>query len=371
MIISTVLYVAVGFVLTGMVNYRQLGVADPISVALQAGGKDLDWLLPLTDVAAVVGLASTVLVTLYGQTRIFMRMSEDGMLPPAFGKVSSETKTPQFSIVLCGIVGGVVAGLVPLSVLGELISIGTLLAFIIVSSGVLVLRRRYPDLPRGFRVPALPLVAGTAIVSSLALDGDAAGGRPGSGSRSGPRSASASTSSTPASTAASGWTRVAASIAGRPNRPRRRAEREPPPLRGPPRNADLGMLHRVLLRRRVATIVCIRTQLWLTHYPQLGGHGLHIAHLLWGGLLMVISLGILLSLLGRRARQPAAIVGGVGFGFFIDELGKFITSDNNYFFKPGGGDHLPRSSSPSSSSRAPTSAAAASTKPSGCATRSS
>jgi len=94
-IIATVIYIAVGFVLTGMVNYRELGVADPIAVALQAGGRDLDWLLKLTDVAAVVGLASTVLVTLYGQTRIFMRMSEDGMLPPAFGEVSGRTRTPQ------------------------------------------------------------------------------------------------------------------------------------------------------------------------------------------------------------------------------------------------------------------------------------
>jgi basic amino acid/polyamine antiporter, APA family len=168
-IIATAIYIAVGFVLTGMLNYRQLGVADPIAAALEAGGRDLDWLLKLTDVAAVVGLASTVLVTLYGQTRIFMRMSEDGMLPPAFGKVNGKRKTPQFSILLCGVVGGVVAGLVPLSVLGELISIGTLLAFIIVSSGVLALRRQRPELERPFRVPALPLVAGTAIVSSLAL----------------------------------------------------------------------------------------------------------------------------------------------------------------------------------------------------------
>ena len=168
-IISSALYVAVGFVLTGMLDYRELGVADPIAAAIHSAGPDLNWLLRLTDVAAVVGLASTVLVTLYGQTRIFMRMSEDGMLPPRFGHVSPKTKTPTFSIVLCGIVGGIVAGLVPLSVLGQLISIGTLLAFIIVSSGVVVLRRRYPELERPFRVPALPFVAGAAILSSLAL----------------------------------------------------------------------------------------------------------------------------------------------------------------------------------------------------------
>jgi len=168
-LIATAIYIAVGFVLTGMLDYRKLGVADPIAAAVQSAGPNLEWLLRATDVAAVVGLASTVLVTLYGQTRIFMRMSEDGMLPPAFGKVGAKTKTPHFSIIVCGVAGGIVAALVPLSVLGELISIGTLLAFIIVSAGVLTLRRRYPDLPRPFRVPALPLVAGTAIVSSLAL----------------------------------------------------------------------------------------------------------------------------------------------------------------------------------------------------------
>jgi APA family basic amino acid/polyamine antiporter len=168
-VIATAIYVAVGAVLVGLVNYRELGVGDPIAVALEAGGRDLDWLLKLTDVAAVVGLASTVLVTLYGQTRIFMRMSEDGMLPPAFGRVDPKTKTPQFAIVLSALAGGVVAGLVPLSILGELISIGTLLAFIIVSAGVVHLRRSRPELERPFRVPALPLVAGTAIVASLAL----------------------------------------------------------------------------------------------------------------------------------------------------------------------------------------------------------
>jgi hypothetical protein len=109
------------------------------------------------------------------------------------------------------------------------------------------------------------------------------------------------------------------------------------PFRGAGRNADLGLLHEAFFVAAVTTILCIRTQLWLTNYPQLGGHGLHIAHLLWGGLLMVIALAILLSLLGRSARWPAALIGGIGFGFFIDELGKFITADNNYFFKPAAG----------------------------------
>jgi hypothetical protein len=112
-------------------------------------------------------------------------------------------------------------------------------------------------------------------------------------------------------------------------------------VRGPfhraARNADLGLLHETFFIVAVVTILYIRTELWLTHYPQLGGHGLHIAHLLWGGLLMVIAIGILLSLIGRRARWPAALISGVGFGFFIDELGKFITADNNYFFKPAAG----------------------------------
>ena len=104
-----------------------------------------------------------------------------------------------------------------------------------------------------------------------------------------------------------------------------------------PRNAELGSLLETLLIAAITTVLVIRTQLWLTHYPQLGAGRLHIAHLLWGGMFMVLAIGILLMFLGRGARRPAALIGGVGFGFFIDELGKFITKDNDYFFKPAAG----------------------------------
>lgn len=102
----------------------------------------------------------------------------------------------------------------------------------------------------------------------------------------------------------------------------------------PVRSIDIGTRQDAFLISAVATIVVIRLQLWATNYPKLGGGNLHIAHLLYGGFLMMIAIILMLSFLGRGSRRIGAVLGGVGFGFFIDELGKFVTTDNNYFFKP-------------------------------------
>jgi APA family basic amino acid/polyamine antiporter len=161
--ICTVIYVLVAIVLLGIVPYRELMVADPLAVGIDATG--ITWLRPIIKVAALFGLFSTMLVTLLGQTRIFFTMSRDGLLPEAFGRVHPRFRTPHVSTILTGGIIAIVAGTTPIDVLSQLVSIGTLLAFVLVSLGVVLLRRRAPELPRPFRTPLVPYVplAGAAI----------------------------------------------------------------------------------------------------------------------------------------------------------------------------------------------------------------
>ena len=167
--ICTVLYILMALVMTGLVPYTQLNVPHPVFVAIDAAGPGLKWLTYFINVGAIAGLASVVLVMLMGQPRIFYSMSRDGLLPPVFGKVHPKYQTPYITTILTGVVAALVAGFFPIGLLGELVSIGTLLAFVIVCAGVLVLRYKQPDLPRPFRTPLVPIVPILGILICFGL----------------------------------------------------------------------------------------------------------------------------------------------------------------------------------------------------------
>jgi APA family basic amino acid/polyamine antiporter len=164
--ICTVLYIAVAIVLTGIVHYSKLNVADPLAVGIDATG--LKWLSPVIKVSAIFGLFSTMLVQLLGQTRIFFSMARDGLLPSVFGRVHPRYKTPHVSTMVTGLVCAFVAGLTPIEVLGQLVSIGTLLAFVLVCAGVVILRKTAPQNRRPFRTPWVPLVPALGAIICLA-----------------------------------------------------------------------------------------------------------------------------------------------------------------------------------------------------------
>lgn len=169
LLICTALYVSVSLVITGLADYRSLAVADPLYYALSAARVPLGSLKALVSVVALFGLVSVVLACIVGQVRIFYSMARDGLLPPALARVSGAHRTPVIGTLLTGAAAALIAGVIPLGTLGELISLGTLLAFTMVCVGVLVLRRIDPGAQRPFRTPWVPMVPVLGIVSCVVL----------------------------------------------------------------------------------------------------------------------------------------------------------------------------------------------------------
>ena len=168
LVVCTILYVVVAAIMTGIVPHLDFkGIDHPVSLALQVAGEN--WVAGFVDLAAILGMSTVILVMAYGQTRILFAMSRDGLLPAKLSTVHPKYGTPFFATWLVGIIFGLIAAVVPLNVLAELVNIGTLAAFTLVSIAVIVLRKKRPDLPRAFRCPGVPVIPGLAIVFCLAL----------------------------------------------------------------------------------------------------------------------------------------------------------------------------------------------------------
>jgi APA family basic amino acid/polyamine antiporter len=158
------LYILVSGLLTAVVPYTSLNVAEPVAVGIDATG--VKWGSYLVKTGAVFGLGTVMLVMLLGQSRVFYSMAHDGLLPKWAGKVHPRFRTPYISTILVGFFVALFGALLPINILGELVSIGTLLAFVIVSAGVWILRRRRPELHRPFKTPWVPFVPLMGIVVS-------------------------------------------------------------------------------------------------------------------------------------------------------------------------------------------------------------
>ena len=153
--------------LTGLVPYHNLDVRDPLAVGIDSTG--VKWGSLLVKIGALMGLSSTIVVMLLGQSRVFFSMSKDGLLPAMFSNVHPKFRTPWISSLTVGTFVAALAASLPINVLDEMVSIGTLLAFVIVCAGVWLIRRRNPDLPRPFKTPWVPFVPIMGILISMAM----------------------------------------------------------------------------------------------------------------------------------------------------------------------------------------------------------
>ncbi len=156
--LCTILYVLMCIVMTGVTPYTTLGVSKPVTVAVQAMGPQMIWLVPLVNFGATLGLGTVVLGLLLGQSRIFYAMSRDGMLPQFFSKVHPTFRTPYLSTILIGLLAALLSAFLPENLLIELVAIGTLAAFVLVCLSVIILRKTHPNVPRPFRTPLVPIV---------------------------------------------------------------------------------------------------------------------------------------------------------------------------------------------------------------------
>ncbi|MET0225490.1 MAG: amino acid permease [Dokdonella sp.] len=166
--VCTILYIGMAAVLTGLLPFGQLGTSEPVVTAVRAHPQ-LAWLRIVVEIGALIGLSSVILVMVIAQPRIFMIMGRDGLLPPVFAKIHPRYCTPHINTVITGIGIAALAAVFPLDVLGDLVSMGTLIAFCAVCAGVWILRRTQPDAPRTFRVPWAPVTCTLGIASCLLL----------------------------------------------------------------------------------------------------------------------------------------------------------------------------------------------------------
>jgi APA family basic amino acid/polyamine antiporter len=165
--VCTLLYVLFAHVLTGIVPYKLLNDAAPVAVAVDR--TPYGWLKTAVKVAIIAGYTSVILVMLLGQSRVFFSMSRDGLLPRLFSKIHHSWRTPYLSNMLLMVLVAVFAAFAPIQFVGEMTSIGTLFAFVLVCGGILLMRRSHPDLPRPFKTPLVPIVPILGILANLAL----------------------------------------------------------------------------------------------------------------------------------------------------------------------------------------------------------